>query len=189
MTVGEQVIFGTLVVYFLTLLVLIWQTRATRQEMRKTAIRNIYDRWLETTKMEVQYPELHKMFMDNQTLKALKRLSEDELRQRALSMFIFDQFAMIFNLGERKSLYARLDHLVKRILRRGRILAWWNRRVEANRTLFDLNEDYIRRIMSNPTVIRCWRDFKLGETWKDSEYYHYIDNLIEGIIKEQESAC
>ncbi len=216
MTIVEQIILGTLIVYTLTLLVLIWQTRSTRLEMRKTAVRSVYDRYLEITKMEVQYPELHKMFMDSQTLEALSKLPENEMRQRALSMFVFDQFAMIFNLGERKSLLSRIDRAVSQIITRGRIFRWWNRRVdasrscakldyiakkiisrliikwwkrqvEASRTLFDINEDYIRRVMSNPVVIRCWRDWKLGDTWKGSEYYDYIENLVEGFTAEQES--
>lgn len=215
MTVGEQIILGTLIVYTLTLFVFMWQSYATRQEMRKTAIRNVYDRYLEITKMEVQYPELHKMFVDEHTLRMLDQLSENQVKQRALSMFMFDQFALIFNLGERKSLVVRIDNILKqgsktgrvfrwwnRRVKKSRLLAkqdrivrkmlnrsvvkWWNRRVEASKTLFDINEDYIRHVMSNPVVVKCWRDWKLGETWKGSEYYDYINNLIENVIRKKD---
>ncbi|HCJ67693.1 MAG TPA: hypothetical protein DHV62_10375 [Elusimicrobia bacterium] len=171
-------LFLTMIVMIFTLLVMIWQTWLTRIEMRKTAVREIYARYLEINKLEVENPALHKMFMDKKTFEELKNLPEDELRKRALSLFIFDQFAMIYNLGERKSVYLKLNPYIKKLFKEGKILEWWEDFIDRKRSLLDINESYIWGIMTNPEVIKCWKDYKLGETWKGSKYYEYVSNII-----------
>jgi len=168
--------------------VLSWQIWLNTREMRKAAVRNIYDRYLEITKMEVQYPELHRMFMGRDAFAELSTLGEQEVRTRALSMFVFDQFALIMNLGERPSLYTRVDPVVSRLLVIPFLRTWWKGVVDRNRTLFDINKDYIEEVMTNPLVTRCWKDWRLGQTWKGSEFFDYINNIVTEADKHSKQA-
>lgn len=161
-----------------TLLVLIWQAWLGRREIRKGAIRNIYDRWLEINRLEVEHPTLHRMFMSKEVFAQLDQSDDEEIRTRALSLFIFDQFAMIYNLGERQSRLTLIDPLVRRILRSPRLREWWLDYLDRRRTLLDINQSYIEAVMANPLVRRCWTELRLGETWKGSRFYEFVESAI-----------
>ena len=184
--VETTIILWTMIILFLTMVILIWQTWLTRVEMRKNAVRNIYERYLEINKLEVEYPILHEMFMDAETLDKLQHLSDEEMRKRALSLFIFDQFALIYNLGERPTLYRKIDPYLRRLLGKGWLLQWWNDFVDRKRSLLDINESYVHGIMSNPEVVKCWREYGLGKTWYGSRYFDFINQLIDEHRRDME---
>jgi len=166
-------------VLFATLLVLIWQTAGARREMRQAAIRNIYDRYMEIGKLEVVHPELHKMFMDADTLAATtEMLSPEDLKLRALALLVLDQFALIFNLGERRSGLYRLDPMIRRLPDRSPIRHWWAAYADRHRTVFDINKDYIAAVVKNPMVRRAWAELGLGVTWKGSMFYDFVERCL-----------
>lgn len=186
MTVAE-------VVLLITLIVLLWQTVMLRSDMRKSSIQNIYDRYQRIGFMEVFSPQLEKMTMFPDTYERLKNLSDDEIKLRALSLFIFDQFALIFNLGERPRLVRRLDKFLRGILQnkklqgswlvrhisgKTRLASIWDNFVEQGNNIWEINEQYIRQVLKNPILIHCWRDLGLSETWKGTGFHELVEEII-----------
>jgi SAM-dependent methyltransferase len=166
-------------VLFATLLVLIWQTAATRREMRQAAVRNIYDRYMEIGKMEISHPELHMMFMEPEALEtATTKLSADDLRTRALALLILDQFALIFNLGDKPRLLYQMGSALEKLPEQSRVRRWWRGYADRHRTVFDINKDYIASVVTNPMVRRAWSDLGLGVTWKGSMFYEFVERCL-----------
>jgi drug/metabolite transporter (DMT)-like permease len=180
MSVDQMILLGTLVVTFLSVLALIWQTRLTRIEMHKGGIRHMYDRWLEISKLEIKYPELHKMFMDPSKLKRLESLTPEELRKRALALVLFDQFSMIYHLGLRRSIWQVWEESgLRGVLKEYKPSEIKKRWKEDSKTLYDINYEYIREIMGNPETRKCWAEYLLGETWQGFSFHDEIEKFIE----------
>lgn len=138
----------------------------------------VYDRYQDITKLEIANPHLHRMFMDVAASEELRSLTDEELRVRAMSLLIFDQFAMIYNISHRPSLpRAVISILLKTAHRIGLF-----RSINADRifgmTVWDYNKDYVDSVFSNPVILRAWRQWKLGDTWRGSPFAGYIDALL-----------
>jgi len=127
-----------------TLLILIWQTWLLRKDIKANAIRDLYSKWNEVSKMEVKCPKFHKMLMSEKYYYELKDLTEEELKERALAHMVLDVFSMIYH--EEKS------------------------------KILESNEPYIKEVMANPIMKKCWIDYHLRETWDGYEFQEYIDN-------------
>lgn len=172
MSVDQMVLLGTL-------LVLIYQVAMQRRDLRKGDYRYIYDRWARISEYEIQNPALHRLLYDHSFAKDLDTLDEEKTRLRALALLVLDQFALIFKTGDRYSVFTKYEGLVGPILARNRWLReLWAAQKERHKTVFEYNEDYIRGILCNPAMIRCWRDYKLGETWMGDEFYEYVNQVI-----------
>lgn len=186
MTIGE-------IVLMITLIILIWQTILLRSDIRQSSIQNIYDRYQRVGFMEVVFPQLEKMTMFPDIYERLKNLSDEEIQLRALSLFIFDQFALIFNLGERQRFIKKLDRFLGRTLRNNKVQnSWlirhmpgktrlassWNDFVEQGNNIWEINEPYIRQVLKNPILIHCWQDLGLSETWKGTGFYKLVEEVI-----------
>jgi hypothetical protein len=186
MTIGD-------IVLLVTLVVLVWQVILLRSDMRQKSIQNIYDRYQRVGFMEVLFPQLEKMTMFPEIYERLGNLSDDDIKLRALSLFIFDQFALIFNLGERSRFVRRFDTFFRSILQnksvRGswlvrhmpgkrKLAGIWNRFVERGNNIWEINEQYIRQVLRNPILIHCWRDLGLSETWKGTGFYELVEEII-----------
>jgi hypothetical protein len=172
------------VIAFLGLAFIYFQTRSIAKEMRRASIRHIYDRWHNISEYEIRYPNLHRMLMDKETLVELDdKLNDDDMKTRALSLLIFDQFAMIYNLGEKKTWWDRLNKPALVILRPLKLYKWWNQKRDENRSLLDINREYIKNVMRNPITQKCWRDYRLGETWRGTRFYDDVEVIISNDLK------
>lgn len=179
MSIEELVLLGTLIVLLGTLIVLIIQVWKQRQDLRKVNYRYIYDRWGHISDLEIQHPEIHKLLLDISFFDDINKLPQEEMKSRALALIILDQFALIFKTGDRHSIYYRLEPKLSWILNRSlRLRRWWQIRKEASKTIFEYNEAYIRGVLCNPEMIKFWRDYKLGDTWKGDAFYDFVNQTI-----------
>lgn len=165
--------------------ILIWQTRALRQQMARGEIQAIYDRYLELTKIELEDPTLHRMFLYGRDYGRLVGMPADQLHDRALSLLIFDQFAMLYNMSEWSLIAATMRWIGIRMPRLGNTRCY-RRLLDRRRSVWEINQAYVAGVLTNPLLIRSWRDWGLGETWRGSEFHGYVQEIIE--CWERESA-
>lgn len=161
-----------------SVLILVWQTRALKVQIARSEMQSVYDRYLEITKIEVSEPRLHRMFLYGRDFERFAHLSEDELHERALSLLIFDQFALIFNMSKRPRPLALLRYMARRFAFIGN-RRWVRASLDRRRTIWEINEDYVRQVLTNPRLIRSWRDWGLGETWEGSEFHTFVEEVID----------
>ncbi len=168
------------------LMILLRQTSLLLTEMRKTSVRHMYDRWTEINKFEVSHPELHRMLMPPDTYQELaEQLSDDEIKTRALSLLVFDQFSMMYHSGEKATIWDNADNVVRPLCRALRLEAWWDVLRDRHRSLIDINREYIADVISNPIVRRCWRDWRLGETWKGTRMGRELDRMVRESMQQE----
>lgn len=160
-----------------SVLVLVWQTRALKLQIARTELQTVYDRYLEITKIEVAEPKLHKMFLYGRDYRRFGHLTPDQLHERALSLLIFDQFAMIFNMSRRPNLVRLAAHVSRKIRFIGN-RRWVRGYLDRHRTVWEINEDYVRLVLTNPHLITSWREWGLGETWEGSEFHRFVETVI-----------
>jgi hypothetical protein len=160
-----------------SVLILVWQTRALKLQIARGEMQSVYDRYLEITKIEVADPRLHKMFLYGRDYARFADLTDEELHERALSLLIFDQFALIFNMSKRPRLWSMLRYLSRRFRLIGN-RRWIRGILDRRRTIWEINEEYVRLVLTNPHLIKSWRDWGLGETWEGSEFYMFVEDVI-----------
>lgn len=152
MTILADISIGDILL-IITLLIMIWQTWLLRKEMKANVILDLYSKWNEIGKMEVEYPKFHKMLMKREILDELINLTEEQLKERALSYMVFDVFSMIY--------------------------------LEKKSKVFEGVDQYIKGIMTNPTMIKCWKDYQVRKAWDGFEFQTYIDKIIIDYEKKQ----
>jgi hypothetical protein len=161
----------------LSLIVLVWQTRALKVQIARGELQAVYNRYLELTKIESTTPTLHKMFIYGKDFERFSYLTDEQLRERALSLLIFDQFAFLFNMSGQPFLF-RVGRLICR-----RVPALWRAQFcksffDRHRTVWEINAEYVAGVLTNPLLIRAWRDWGLGETWQGSQFYEFVEQVI-----------
>lgn len=167
------------IVLIATLIVLIWQTASLKAQIKKSELQAIYNRYLELTKLEVDEPALHKMFMYREHYAQLPgKLTAGELRERALALLIFDQFSMIYNMSSSPNPFGVFAWFVNK-LPELRIIAPARRFIDRHRTPFEINREYIERVVANPLMVRAWREWGLGDTWRGSEFYRFAEEAMD----------
>jgi hypothetical protein len=169
----------------LSVVVLAAQARALRTQVARSEMQTVYGRYLEITKIEIENPLLHRMFLYGNDFARLSQLSPEELHQRALSLLVFDQFALIFNMSKR-SFGTRIGWwLVEHVppISRSRSV---RRFLDHRRTIFEINADYINGVLTNPLLIQAWKDWGLGGTWAGSEFYDFVEKIIADWTRERE---
>ena len=168
----------------ITMLILALQTRALRLQISRTDLQSIYNRYLDLTKIEVQEPTLHKMFFYGKDFDRLSSLTPEQLHERALSLLIFDQFALLYNMSK-QPLWSSISRSALR-----RIPFLWRANscqkfFDRHRTVWEINAEYVTSVLTNPLLIRSWTEWGLGETWRGSQFYEFVNQTIEAWEKEQ----
>jgi hypothetical protein len=168
----------------LTMLILALQTRALRMQISRSDLQSIYNRYLDLTKIEVKEPTLHKMFFYGRDFDRLSALTPEQLHDRALSLLIFDQFALLYNMSK-QPLWSRLSRSALR-----RVPFFWRTKVcqrflDRHRTVWEINADYVEGVITNPLLIQAWRDWGLGETWRGSQFFEFVNETIDSWQEEQ----
>ena len=134
------------ILLIVTLLVMAWQTWLLRKDIKASVIHNLYTKWNDVSKMEIEYPILHKMLMKRDVMEELENLTDEELKERALAYMVFDVFSMLY--------------------------------LEKKSKIFEEGEPYINGVMTNPIMIKCWKDYHVRRAWDGYEFQHYIDKKI-----------
>ena len=168
------------VVSVLALFLLLRRTKSLLMEMRRAAVRHVYDGWKQVNEHEVQYPELHRLLMPTDVLQTVgASLNESELRLRALSLLVFDQFSLMYHQGEYITWWERAHRPARWLLSWIGLARWWDWKRDQNRSLLDINRQYLIDVMRNPLARRCWVDWRLGETWEGTRFARDVEDILK----------
>lgn len=161
----------------ISVLVLVWQTRALKIQIARGELQATYNRYLELTKIEAADPTLHKMFFYGKDFERFSFLTEEQLRERALSLLIFDQFAFLFNMSKQPLLW-RIARMICRHISFIWKMAACQRFFDRHRSVWEINADYVAGVLTNPMLVRSWREWGLGETWQGSQFHEFVERVI-----------